>query len=242
MLACKSNPLKVEQEETTEIDFSGLDEISTKGVEVNIAIVGKSGSGRLSFVNAIRGLKDSDENAARKGVEMTSKESISYSQAENPNLKFSILPSIDQETFPAFQSFLEYVEIEKFDAFLIFTAEMFNKRHVILTKKIKSSNKPIFLIRTNIENHNHAEDPNEEKIFQEIKEGLVENLKEVHSDENKTYLISNNHPDKWDFEKLAKAIADSLPSPKKECFNKIPKIQNLIAMENFQNFLKGTVQ
>ncbi|CAB3991640.1 interferon-inducible GTPase 5-like [Paramuricea clavata] len=185
-----------------------------------------------------RGLKENDRNAARKGecVETTSKESTSYSHPGNPNIKFSILPSIDQATFPAFQSSLDYAEIEKFDAFLIFTAGKFTKRHLEFSKIIKSSNKPLFFIRTKIDNDNHPEKRKE----REIKVRLAKNLKELHCREYEIYLISNNHPNKWDFYKLAKAIADSLPSPQKEFFNKIPKIQELLAFKKFQNFLKET--
>jgi ABC-type thiamine transport system ATPase subunit len=49
------NTSKVEQEEGTETVDSDVDENSSDNVEVNIAIVGKSGSGRSSFVNFILG-------------------------------------------------------------------------------------------------------------------------------------------------------------------------------------------
>jgi GTPase Era involved in 16S rRNA processing len=152
---------------------------------------------------------------------------------------------MDAETFPAVRLFLEYVEIEKFDAFLIFTAEKLNKRHMILAKEIKSRNKPFFLVRTKIDNDDNAEkreeEFNEEAMLRELRASFAENLKEFLCDENDLYLISNHHPEKWDFLKLMTAITDALPSPQKVCFSKIPKIQKLIALENFQNFLQGTI-
>jgi hypothetical protein len=38
------------------------------------------------------------------------------------------------------------------------------------------------------------------------------------------------------------AVADSLPSPQKECLNKIPITGELIALEKFQKFIAGTIQ
>ncbi|CAB3997456.1 interferon-inducible GTPase 5-like [Paramuricea clavata] len=255
MATSESSPLKVEQEATTETDYSDLDkistemeqeldatensdsdldEISTQGVEVNIAIVGKAGSGRSSFVNAI--------NGERVGMASTGNQPVSYSRSANPNINFSILPNINQETHPAFKRFLESVEIEKFDAFLFFTAREFNQWHSIFAKKVESSNKPFFLIRAKIDGDICPEEEIDEgKMIEEIKADLADNLKVHFCDGYKVYLISNKHPDKWEFYKLAKAIADSLPSPQKKCFNRIPKdLKELIVWQEFQSFLKET--
>ena len=147
---------------------------------------------------------------------------------------------MDSKTSTAFDRYLESIEIERFDAFLIFTAEDFTKKHVRIAKKIKPSNKPFFFIRTKLYNDNHPEDFNKEAMLKMLRASLDEHSKELNCREYETHLISNLHPYKWDFLKLTKAIADAFPSPQKVSFSKIPKIEELIAWEKFQNFLKGT--
>ena len=182
-----------------------------------------------------------DENATKEAHEKTSstgkEASISYSVPENPNITFTILPSVDNTTFPAFKPFLDFVEIKKFDAFLLFTAEKFTSRHFIFAKAIKSSEKPFFFIRTKIDRQAEKwRECDEEKMFLERRASLA---KDFDSDESKMYLISNDHPQKYDFPKLTKAIVDALPAAQKRSFFKISKVQKMITWNDLQTFLKG---
>lgn len=167
--------------------------------------------------------------------------SISYSCPENPNISFTILPSVDNTTFPAFKPFLDHVKVENFDAFLLFTAEKFSNRHFIFAKAIKSIRKPFFFIRTMIDQQaeKQGKESSEEKMLLERKASLA---KDFNSDESEMYLISNSHPQKWDFPKLTKAIVDALPAAQKKSFFKISKVQKLIKWSDIQTFLKGNAE
>ena len=145
-----------------------------------------------------------------------------------------------------FERFVDSLSIEKFDAFLVFTAEEFTKNLLLFAKKIVSSKKPLFLIRTKIDKSDgtkkETEEFNEEILRKNLKERLEENSKETKFDYSKhqIYLISNSDPGKWDFLNLVKNIAQALPSLQKESFSKIFLMRNLDALEKFQNFVKGT--
>jgi hypothetical protein len=110
----------------------------------------------------------------------------------------------------------------------------------MFAKKIKDSKKPLFFIRTKIDNDHHSD--NEEKMLKDLKRSLVEKLGKLVFGGYEIYLISNHHSDKWDFGRLVRAVADSLPSPQKECLNKIPITGGLIALEKFQKFIEGKIQ
>ncbi|CAB3991261.1 interferon-inducible GTPase 5-like [Paramuricea clavata] len=211
-----------------------LDVISKDDVELDIAIVGENGSGRSCFVNAIRGLEEDDRNAA-KPRERETKELNLFVHPENPNIRFWILTmSIHDATFPC-------LEIEKYDAFLIFTAGFFSERHKQFAEMIKYNNRPLFFIRIIIDYDLPKEEDEilTEQLLKDLRRSLAVKLQDLHLGEDEIYLISNHHPNKWDFLKLTKAIADALPSSKKECFIKIPKIQELVASEKFQDFIQG---
>ena len=84
-----------------------------------------------------------------------------------------------------------------------------------------------------------GKESSEEKMLLERKASLA---KDFNSDESEMYLISNNHPQKWDFPRLTKAIVDALPAAQKKCFFKISKVQKLIKWSDIQTFLKGNAE
>mgnify|MGYP002803819842 FL=1 len=134
--------------------------------------------------------------------------------------------------------------MEKFDAFLILTDDTFDKRHFAFAKTVgKSSNKPVFFVRTKVDNSNKSHgvenESKEEALFLKLRKTLAKKFKEFELYESEIYFISNNQPDKWDFLKLTNAIEAALPSQKGR-FSKIPIIQKLIALEKFHHFLEGT--
>jgi hypothetical protein len=151
---------------------------------------------------------------------------------------------LEKKTGSSFKRFLEAIKPERFDAFLIFTADEFNVRLVKVAKKIKPSNKRFFFIRTKFDVNNDpgkGEKFDEKAILTKVRASLDEHTKELDCREYEIHLISNLHPYEWDFLKLTKAVVDALPSPQKECFSKIPKIQELIGLETFHNFMAGTM-
>jgi hypothetical protein len=184
-------------------------------------------------------LKANDENAAGKGK---SAEMIitnhSYSSLEDPNINFTILPSIDKETFPAFKPFLDHVKIEEFDVFLIFITDRFDRRYSIFLKEIKLHEKPFFLIQTKMDHHadKRQKQSDDDTMFQNMKSMLGDDFT---SDEIKVFLISNHYPEERDFPKLIKEVVDVLPSDQQESLCQIPSIRKLIDLHEFQTFLKG---
>ena len=212
---------------------SYVSEPKQEEAEVNIAIVGNAGSGRSTFVNVITGLDKTDKSAAKpegrmKATSFRGKEPPSYSNLDHPNVKFSIFP-----TSSAFKPYMK-----KVDVFLIFTAGNFFDDHLEFVKEVKSTSKPVFFVRTKIYDDVKDLELEEENKLEEIRLNLSKNLKEIHGDECKIFLISNNHPDKSEFGELRDAVANSLPFPKDECFKETPDVHELAALEKFQEFLK----
>ena len=117
-------------------------------------------------------------------------------------------------------TYCKKVEFEKFHAFLILTAGRFTKHGLELAKKIRSSKKKFFLIRTKIDENVRAEKRkksfNEEAMLQKIRSDCSENLGDLLSDVRDIFLISNHERDKWDFARLLQAVLNALPTYQRE--------------------------
>ena len=183
---------------------------------------------------------------SKKCAKLTStsndKEATSYFHPDNPNIIFSIFTLRDNDKDGLKRS-LESIETEIFDVYLIFTAGEFTKKEVLVARKIGLFEKKFFLIRTKFDNHILPEEFNKEKLVTKLRQSLHKPRVHDFSD-CEIHLISNLEPYKWDFLKLTKAIADALPSGsvQRARFSKIPHVKELVALEKFHNFLKGTTQ
>ena len=133
-------------------------------------------------------------------------------------------------------TYCKKVELEKFHAFLILTAGRFTEHDLELAKKIRSSKKKFFLIRTKIDENVRAEKRkksfNEEAMLQKIRSDCSENLGNLLSDVRDIFLISNHHPDKWDFARLLQAILNALPTYQRETL--VLSLGNAVTNDIFQ--------
>jgi predicted GTPase len=108
--------------------------------------------------------------------------------------------------------------LEKYDTFLILAASRFTENDLRLADKVKKMKKSFFFVRTKIDqddqNEKRKKAYNQEAMLKYIRKDCWENLKSFGADE--TFLISNHHPAKWDFARLAQAILDVLPLRQRE--------------------------
>jgi len=214
------------QEEVDENGVSNVEEFFKKRlerwreVEVNIAITGDSGTGKSSFINTIRELCDDDEGAAEVSVVECTNVPTAYDHPTNPKIKFWDLPGIGTPNYPDLETYCQKVELEKFHAFLIFTASRFTENDLKLAKKVRSIKKKFFFIRTKIDENVRAEmrkrSFNEDAMLRKIRRNCVENLGDLLSNGEDMFLISNHFPAKWDFARLTKAILDALTKYQQE--------------------------
>lgn len=111
--------------------------------------------------------------------------------------------------------------MDKYDTFLIFTANRFTENDLSLAKRVKSMNKSFFFIRTKIDQDYQSEKRkkafNEEIMLATIMEDCLKNLGDLRDGDEVVFLISNRYPAKWDFARLTQAIVDVLPFRQREC-------------------------
>ncbi|XP_074548620.1 interferon-inducible GTPase 5-like [Halichoeres trimaculatus] len=199
-----------------------------KKIPLNIAVTGESGSGKSSFVNAIRGVDSWDERAAPTGVQETTMEVTPYPHPSFPNVTFWDLPGVGSMKYPAAE-YVKKVGFEKFDFFVIISADRFRENDVKLAKEIQRMRKKFYFVRSKIDqdvnNQRRCQrDFSEEKTLTQIRINCVQGLQNQGFMSSQVFLVTNFDLQLYDFALLAETLERELPEHKKEAF--------LLAMPN----------
>ncbi|KAL8219523.1 UNVERIFIED_CONTAM: hypothetical protein K2H54_026288 [Gekko kuhli] len=185
---------------------------------IDVAITGVSGAGKSSFVNAVRGVADSDEGAAITGIKQTTMEPEAYRHPTFPNVTVWDLPGIGTREFKA-NEYLKKFNFGRYDFFIIVAAERFTESDEMLACEIQKLKKKFYFVRTKVDTGLEAErrkpDFSEEKTLQDIREYCCENLTKVGGSAPRIFLISSWHLDKYDFPLLQETLLDDLNEMKR---------------------------
>ncbi|KAJ8332763.1 hypothetical protein SKAU_G00416590 [Synaphobranchus kaupii] len=186
-------------------------------VELNIAITGESGSGKSTFVNAFRGLGDEDEGAAKTGVVETTMKPAVYPHPKYPRVKVWDLPGIGTPNFKA-DEYLQKVEFQQYDFFIIIISERFKVSNVQLATEIQRMKKRFYFVRSKIDNSINAEqrkrDFNKEKTLSTIRQDCIKGLQDNGVESPTVFLISSFELQLYEFPLLEETMEKELPKHK----------------------------
>ncbi|CAI5695144.1 unnamed protein product [Oreochromis niloticus] len=192
-----------------------MESLQDNNTQLNIAITGESGSGKSTFVNALRELSDGDEGAAPTGVTETTSEVTPYPHPNYPNVTFWDLPGIGTTKFPP-DKYLELVGFEKFDFFIIVSADRFRENDVKLSQEIQRMEKKFYFVRSKIDNDLRAErrkrNFSEEETLRKMREDCIQGLG-VESPQ--VFLVSSFELHLYDFSLLHETLDRDLPEHKR---------------------------
>lgn len=181
-----------------------------RDAKVNIAVVGESGTGKSSFVNAARNLKASDTGAARVGVAETTTQPDPYPFPNNENVIFWDLPGVGTRIFSG-KNYLQAVEFDKYDCFIIMSSMRFTEHDEWLSKEAQNRKKSYFFVRTKFD------EAIKDKKYEEVREKIKKNIqKNITIEDRRIYMISNPDRDLYDFPRLLEDVIGEMPSLKKQ--------------------------
>jgi len=191
-----------------------------KDTPLNVAVIGNSGVGKSSFINAIRRMTADDKGAAEVGVTETTKKIKSYSHPKNPMLTFWDLPGVGTDRFPK-ETYLSDIGFERFDFFLLITADRFTENDTWLGKEIRKKNRKYFFVRTKIgvdisnNKASHPKSHKDEAVVTKILEFTKAILRINRCGDVPVFLIDNYELMKFDFQQLEKSLVKDFPKLKR---------------------------
>lgn len=179
---------------------------------VKCGIIGLSGSGKSSLINAIAG-----EKIAKTGSTETTLEKQSYFHA---GVEYVDLPGCGTQRFPQ-ETYIKDLDLETYDCFMIITSNRLYESDTYLhTELIESLKKPCFIVRNKIdvavEDEKQDNNLTEAETLQKVRSNIIEGLSPV---PEKIYLTSARYPTKWDLALLINDIGESQTGFKRDKFN-----------------------
>jgi predicted GTPase len=184
-----------------------------RNATVSGALIGQSGTGKSSLINAFIG-----ENICDTGtVETTLEKSGPFSKN---GVSFYDLPGCGTTKFPR-EEYVEKMGLATFDFLVLVTANRFYENDLFLIQEVLKLGKPIFIVRAKIDQsiedgkHNSPK-KSEYETISECLYDLEQYLTQVKH--HGVYLISSRQPTKFDLGKLITKISENLTELKKDKF------------------------
>ncbi|XP_077312857.1 interferon-gamma-inducible GTPase 10-like [Lithobates pipiens] len=215
---------------------------------LNVAITGESGSGKSTFINALRGLGDEDEESAKTNVVETTMKPTPYPHPKNKSVTYWDLPGIGTPNFKA-NAYLDKVQFQRYDFFIIIASERFKENHILLAEEIQKMKKKFYFVRSKIDQDlqnsqtRRAKTFNEKKILDTIRQDCFNSLKCYfkYITGDSVFLVSSFQPEKFDFSRLLKTFEEELQGHKRYVYLRaLPNISSQ-AIQMKKQALESTV-
>ncbi|XP_044847516.1 interferon-inducible GTPase 5-like [Mauremys mutica] len=192
-----------------------------KNMKLNIAITGESGSGKSSFINAMLGLDDENEDAANVDVIETTMEPTPYPHPKDRNVTMWDLPGIGTPSFRP-DSYLQQVNFAYYDFFIIIASERFKSTHADLAQEIQRMGKKFYFVRckvdVDLQNEKRKKNLSEETTLKKIRNDCMTKLQGAGVTSPQVFLVSKWEFGKYDSPRLQETLADELDSHKRHVF------------------------
>ncbi|XP_064425526.1 interferon-inducible GTPase 5-like [Latimeria chalumnae] len=207
--------------------------------KLDIAITGESGSGKSTFINAMRGLTPEDKEAAEIDVRKPTVEPTKYAHPCFPNVIFWDLTRIKNLNCRQ-QEYLERVNIQQYDLFIIFSSKSFKAKHVGLAKEINAVGKTVYFVRSKADEAAKGKKNNdEEKILKNVRKKCNAKLERAGIKSPSVFLISSFYLERYDFDDLRATIAEPPLDLKRQVFLlSLPPV-SLKVLEEKKKLLEG---
>ncbi|XP_028633549.1 uncharacterized protein LOC114629644 isoform X1 [Grammomys surdaster] len=214
---------------------------------LNIAVTGETGTGKSSFINALRGVREKEEEgAAPTGVVETTIRRTPYQHPKLPNMTIWDLPGIGSTNFSP-QNYLTEMKFGEYDFFIIVSATCLKETEAHLAKAIEKMNKKIYFVRTKVdqdvsnEQRSKPKSFNRDSVLKKIRDDCSEKLQEALYSQPQIFLVSNFDVSDFDFPTLETTLLRELPAHKRHVFMMSLHTVTETAIDRKRDFLRQKI-
>ncbi|XP_067834525.1 interferon-gamma-inducible GTPase 10-like, partial [Heptranchias perlo] len=190
----------------------------SRSVNLHIAVIGESGTGKSTFINGLLGIGDGDD-----GKTETTLEPIMWNHPNKDTVKICELPGTGDRKFLA-SVYLDRVKFDQYDFFIILNNTHFKQNDVYLAKEIHQRKKKCYFVRSKIDQELESVKGREKSKYNEgetldrLRNDCVESLRKEGIKSPQVFLISSWYLDTFDFGKLQEVVGRDLPDLKRRLF------------------------
>jgi len=164
-----------------------------------VAVAGNSGTGKSSFINAVRGLRPRDAGAAKVGVSETTLQPTVYEFPNFPQARLWDLPGAGTALFPR-EGYIDTIGLRHFDVVIVVSSNRFTETEIAISGELRRLRIPFFMVRTkvDIDVANCLDDlgTSPEETITAIREDMQRQGVE------RPYMVSSRNRDKYDLPQL----------------------------------------
>lgn len=213
---------------------------------LEVAVIGEAGTGKSSFINALRGVGHEAAESADVGTVETTKCKTPYQHPKYPKVIFWDLPGTGTPDFHT-DTYLDRVGFANYDFFVIISSSRFSLNDALLAKKIQDAGKKFYFVRTKVDSDLYNEKKTKpttfkkENVLQRIRDYCLDNLMDTGVTAPHIFLISNFDLGSFDFPKLEETLLKELPGHKRHMFALLlPNISD-VSIELKKHFLQEKI-
>lgn len=219
---------------------------AAENAALEVAVIGQSGTGKSSFINALRGVSHEEEGAAAVGVVETTMKKTPYKHPKYSNVTFWDLPGTGTPDFTP-DTYLEKVGFDSFDFFIMVSSSRFSFNDALLAQEIKGKGKKFYFVRTKVDDDLYNEQEakpqsfKRERVLQQIQDSCLANLSDIGVPDPQVFLVSNFDVSDFDFPRLETTLLAGLPAHKRQVFAlMLPTLSNA-SIELKRGFLRESI-
>ncbi|VDI20239.1 Hypothetical predicted protein [Mytilus galloprovincialis] len=186
---------------------------------VKFGIIGGTNSGKSSFVNCVRHVKEGEEGFAIVGRGDTTRVPTPYIHPKSSQIVYWDLPGVGTLDFPK-NEYIEQMKIHEYDYFFVFFADVLHEDDLWVARQLIMMNKPFCLVRSKVDKDVKKGDKqgiDQNSVFVNLR---TKTLKSINKHINlkahcKLFLISCKEG-VGEIDKLVKHIKENVSSIKSE--------------------------
>ncbi|XP_052789042.1 interferon-inducible GTPase 1-like [Mya arenaria] len=199
-----------------------------QNINVIFAVIGETGAGKSSFINAMLRQKAGEKGSARVGCTQTTLKRNEYQHPKHKSLSFWDLPGVGTSKFPK-DTYLVDIRFKMYDFFIMVTSGSFTENELWLIKEIEKRGRKFYFVRTKIDldilndSTINPDDHDSKKLQGEIRDSIHTQLSKDGVSNKIIFLIDNNWNarrsipcESYDFEILMERLIADVPKLKRQ--------------------------